>query len=255
MSEPATTSPSWPRRGIMVTGTDTGIGKTVVAAALAGALRARGVDAGVMKPITTGAARTEVGLVSRDADFLRAATGVTDSDDLMCPVRLEPATAPWTAAKEAGEEIHLLDVLQRFEDLTELHELLVVEGAGGLAVPINGKYLFADLALEMELPILVVARAAVGTINHTALTIHFAKAHGLEVLGVVINGYPEEPDLAERTAPGVIEFLTGVPILGLLPRLPNVDVAQAQVGDLVAAFEAAGIPEQVITRFSALPVE
>lgn len=239
----------------MVTGTDTGIGKTVVAAALAGALRARGVDVGVMKPITTGAARTESGLVSRDADFLRAASGVTDPDELVCPVRLEPATAPWTAARETGEEIHLLEILDRFEDIAELHELLVVEGAGGLAVPINGKYLFADLALEMELPLLVVARAAVGTINHTVLTIHFARAHGLDVLGVVINGYPEEPDLAERTAPEVIERLTGVPVLGLLPRLLDVDVERAQVGGLIAAFEASGVPDQLLTRLRALPVE
>jgi len=255
MSEQDIGVPSWPRRGIMVTGTDTGVGKTVVAAALAAALRARGIDSGVMKPITTGATRTETGLVSRDAAFLRAVTGITDSDDLVCPVRLEPVTAPWTAAREAGEEIHILELLERFEELAGLHELLVVEGAGGIAVPINGKYLFADLASEMELPVLVVARAAVGTINHTVLTIHFAKTHGLEILGIVINGYPEEPDLAERTAPEVIERLTGVPVLGLLPRLPGVDVENAEAEDLLAAFEGCGIPEGLLNRLRELPVE
>jgi dethiobiotin synthetase len=239
----------------MVTGTDTGVGKTVVAAALAGALRQRGIDVGVMKPVTTGALRENGALVSRDAAFLRAAAAATEPDDLLCPIRLEPATAPWTAAKHQGEEIHILDLLERFETLADLHELLVVEGAGGIAVPINGKYLFADLASEMELPVLVVARAAIGTINHTMLTVHFAKSHGLDVLGIVINNYPDVPDLAEQTAPEVIERLTGVPVLGLLPRLDDVDVEQVQLGSAVMALEDRGIVERLMECLQALPVE
>lgn len=226
----------WTYAGVMVTGTDTGVGKTVVAGALAAALRARGIDCGVMKPIQTGAGIVDGGRISPDARFLTLAAGVADPADLVCPVLLDAAAAPAVAAADAGEEIHILPILDAFETLSASHELMIVEGAGGLAVPVVGKYLLADLMLELELPLIVVARASLGTINHTLLTIHFARQHGLTVLGIVINGYPAEPDLAERTAPALIERLSGVPVLAILPQVAGVDVDTAELGELATLF-------------------
>jgi len=226
----------WKYGGVVITGTDTGVGKTVVAGALAAALRARGIDCGVMKPIQTGAYHSTEGRLSLDARFLTRAAGVSDPADVVCPVLLDAAAAPAIAAADAGQEIHILPILDAFDTLSAGHEFMIVEGAGGIAVPLVGKYLFADFILELELPLIVVARASLGTINHTLLTIHFARQHGLTILGVVINGFPPEPDLAERTAPALIERLSGVPVLAVLPRIPGVDVDTAVVEGLDGLF-------------------
>lgn len=255
MSDPNSKPATWPRRGVMITGTDTGVGKTLVAGALAGALRGRGIGVGVMKPITTGAPRVGGVLVSEDARFLQAAAGTADADELVCPFRFTAPAAPATAAEAEGKEIPILEILERFEELCTRHELVLVEGAGGLAVPIQGKYLFADLTLDLELPLLVVARAGLGTINHTLLTLHYAKSHGLEVLGVVINGYPDTPDLAERTAPDVIERVSGVPILGRLPLLEGADVNDNALAAAVSAMEQSGVPNRLLEHLAALTSE
>ena len=230
------------RPGVMITGTDTGVGKTVVAGALAGALRRRGIDAGVMKPIQTG------GLESPDAAVLCRLAGIADPAELVCPVQLELPAAPSVAAEAAGTEVHIPPILEAFEELAARHDLIVVEGSGGIAVPIHGKYLFAHLALELELPVVVVARPGLGTINHTVLTVHFARAQGLEVLGVIINGYPADPDHAVRTAPAEIERITGVPVLGLLPALSPEELEGDGVIDRI---EAAGILERLLPLLAA----
>lgn len=245
----------WKYAGVMVTGTDTGVGKTVVAGALAAALRARGIDCGIMKPVQTGALLTEGGKVSADARFLALASGVTDPPELVCPALLDAPAAPAVAAADAGQEIHILPILDALDELYTRHEFMIVEGAGGLAVPIVGKYLYSDLALEMELPLIVVARATLGTINHTLLTIHFARHHGLEVLGVVINGYPADPDLAERTAPAVIERLSGVPVLAILPQLSEVDVDAGELGDLDRLFPEPAVTDRVLSLLTVAPKE
>jgi dethiobiotin synthetase len=241
----------WKYSGVMITGTDTSVGKTVVAGALAAALRARGIDCGVMKPIQTGASQTADGRISLDARFLALAAGVSDPVDAICPVLLDAAAAPATAAAEAGQEIHILPILDAFDALAQGRELMIVEGAGGLAVPLVGKYLLADLVLELELPLIVVARASLGTINHTLLTLHFARHHGLEVLGVIINGYPAEPDLAERTAPALIERLSGVPVLAIVPYVEGVDVDNAELGNLTGLFTAPDFTDRLLALLTA----
>jgi dethiobiotin synthetase len=244
----------WKYSGVMVTGTDTGVGKTAVAAALAAQLRTLGSDCGVMKPIQTGAAEDGGGKYSVDGRFLARAAGVSDPAELVCPVLLDAPAAPSVAAAEIGQEIHVLPLLDALDDLCRRHEFMIVEGAGGLAVPIVGKYLFADLALEMELPLIVVARASLGTINHTVLTVQFARHQGLEVLGVIINGFPAEPTLAERTAPAVIERLSGVPVLAVLPCLSAVDVDAGELGDLGSLFTPTDV-ERLLARVTVAPGE
>lgn len=220
-------------RGIFITGTDTGVGKTLVAASLVRALRARGLDAGAMKPVASGGIRTPRGLVSEDAEILQRSGGLSDPLKLINPLCLELPLAPSVAAELAGVEIDLGEVREAYEALQRRHELLVVEGVGGLLVPIRGEYLVADMAQEMGLPLVIVARPGLGTINHTLLTIAVARSYDLEIRGFIINGFREDAaGLAERTNPAQIERLGKVPLLGILPYDPEVDGATDRLGAL-----------------------
>ena len=240
-------------RGIFVTGTDTGVGKTVVSAALAGALRRRGFDAGVMKPFQTGATVRDGNAFAPDAQFLVTVAGVEDTLDLVCPVMLPAPLAPSVAARIAGRRVGLGDVLPAFEEMCRRHSFLVVEGAGGLAVPIDGHTTMRDLASALRLPVLIVARPGLGTINHTALTIDYARAAGLGMAGIVISDYPDAPDLAEQTNPEAIEALTGVPVLGLLSHDPAVDTELGRAGRIVDDMAANPLLDRLMACLEALP--
>jgi len=218
--------------GIFVTGTDTGVGKTVIAAALARAMRRHGIDAGVMKPAQTGALRTPEGLIAPDARFLATAASVDDPPALVCPVCLEAPLAPSVAARLEGREISVARIIAAYRELRGRHQRMIVEGAGGLAVPIAGAYLMRDLARELGLPLLIVARPGLGTISHTLLTVEFARAGGLEVLGVLINNYPRSPGLAERTNPEVIAELAQVSFFGVIRHDPRVDPDAGHPGEV-----------------------
>lgn len=219
-------------RGFFVTGTDTGVGKTVVTAALAAALREAGVEVGVMKPVETGVPPETHPEDGSDAQALARAAGVSDPPELVGPVRLREPLAPLVAARLEGREVSLAAILEAYRALRARHAFMLVEGAGGIAVPVAPGLLMSDLARAMELPLLIVARASLGTINHTVLTVQFARAAGLEVAGVVINGVSADPDLAEQTSPAVIAEMTGVPVLAKLPREAGVDPARGQLGSL-----------------------
>ncbi|HKK52634.1 MAG TPA: dethiobiotin synthase [Myxococcota bacterium] len=170
-------------RGLFVTGTDTGVGKTRVGCALARGLREAGVDVGVMKPAETGVPATG----PEDANALRAAAGVDDPIELICPLRFALPAAPEVAARAEDREAPLGPVHEAFETLSSRHAFMLVEGAGGLLVPFDAQTDMSDLARALDLPVLIVARAALGTINHTRLTLEAAEARGLDVLGVVIS--------------------------------------------------------------------
>ena len=209
-------------RGIFITGTDTGVGKTVVAATLARLLRMNGVSVGVMKPVTSGC-RLENGLpVSDDARLLCEAAGIELSDDV-APYRLREALAPAEAARIDGVRIDFAVIKNAFARLTAAYQYVIVEGAGGLMVPLSGGLLIADLARELELPLLVVARPGLGTINHTVLTCFAARQLGLQVAGVIVNGMPESPGLAEQGAPHQIGSLCGAAVLGIWPQRAESD--------------------------------
>ncbi|MBI4320173.1 MAG: dethiobiotin synthase [Chloroflexi bacterium] len=221
-------------KGIFVTGTDTGVGKTVVAAALAALLKAEGIDVGVMKPVQSGGVCENGRLVSEDSRFLMEAAGVDDDPGLVNPYCLEPPLSPNVAARVTGTHIDIGVILSAFQELRRRHEMVVVEGAGGLLVPITDDFLVADLILALDLPAVVVARPGLGTINHTLLTLRCMLQMGIRALGVVINGYrAETAGLAEETSPAEIERLSGVPVLGVMPYVPSVNVERAEVGELV----------------------
>jgi dethiobiotin synthetase len=202
-------------RGCFITGTDTGVGKTVVGQALVRALRARGVDVGVLKPIETG-----VGAAGPlDAMALRDASGVGDSLDDICPQRFALPAAPTVAAEAEGRGVDLGAVDRAFTRIAERHAFVVVEGAGGLLVPAAAGVTMGDLAARLSLPVIVVARAALGTINHTLLTLEAAAARELHVLGVVIShpdGALSPPDEANL---GALRDALGSRLMGEIPPL------------------------------------
>jgi dethiobiotin synthetase len=199
--------------GLFVTGTDTGVGKTVVTAALALALRARGVDAGVVKPVQSGALADDP---EGDAALLKRWTGVPDSVGEIAPYCFAAPLAPLIAAELEGRAVSLADAAAAVEAVAARHEAILVEGAGGLLVPTGPGWTIGDLAAELGLPLLVVARAGLGTVNHTALTVLAARQLGLRVAGVVLNGPVDD---SSRENARMIEELADVQVLGHTPAL------------------------------------
>jgi dethiobiotin synthetase len=208
--------------GIFVTGTDTGVGKTIVAATLARLLRMKGISVGVMKPVTSGCREVNGQLVSDDALLLCQAAGIPFSEDV-APYCLREALAPAEAARIDGVRIDFSAIKASYDRLASIYQYVIVEGAGGLMVPLTGGLLIADLARELALPLLVVARSGLGTINHTVLTCFAAQQMGLQVAGVIVNGMPEHPTLAEKGASHQIGSLCGASVLGIWPQRNEID--------------------------------
>ena len=222
-------------KGIFIVGTDTGVGKTIVSAGIAGALYRRGIDVGIMKPVSAG--------LREDARFLMRAIDSRDSIDLVNPVHLRLPLAPYVAAKLLKKRVDLQKINRAFKTLSQKHSFMVVEGAGGLLVPIQKKYSMADLVRKFRLPVLIVTRATLGTINHTLLTVEALRARKIPIVGILLNGLElKHRDLAIRTNPKVLRELTRLPILGILPRLEGIDVRSCQYGSL---FEVARHPIQL----------
>jgi dethiobiotin synthetase len=219
-------------RGFVVTGTDTEVGKTVVAAGLAAVLRERGRDVGVMKPIASGCVRRREGLVSEDAEFLSEAADAAETLEEICPVRLAEPLAPTVAAARAGTEIDLAPMWRAWRRLRAAHDVMLVEGIGGILCPVTPEELLADVLPEFALPLLIVARSGLGTINHTMLTVEAARARGLAIAGIIINRYNADAlGLAEMTNPDEIQRVTGEDVLALVPTDPATDPSRGVVGE------------------------
>ncbi len=200
-------------RGLFVTGTDTGVGKTEVACALVRGWRARGLDVGAMKPAQSG---HDVGERS-DAERLAEAAGGGDPMELVCPYSFGPPLAPGVAARLAGASVSMARLLEAARALAARHAALVVEGAGGLMTPLGERETFADLAVALGLPALVVARAGLGTVNHAALTCEALRRRGVEVVAVVLNRAGATDDASVPYNAAEIARLSGVRVLGPLP--------------------------------------
>lgn len=203
--------------GLIVTGTDTGVGKSLVSACLAYLLTQKGCKVGVTKPLESGVA--DPAYLGEDGELLRWASQSEDADDSICPYRLREPLAPSLAARREGVHIDWSYVLDVIRCKHERSGFSLVEGAGGLLVPLAGTRLVADLAGDLDWPLLVVARAGLGTINHTLLTLESARARGLQVAGWVVSGVPPAADVAERHAAEEIARLTDVPCWGVLPQV------------------------------------
>jgi dethiobiotin synthetase len=221
-----------PIPGIFVTGTDTGVGKTVVAGGLAMLWRRRGLRVGVFKPIATGCVwRIRLGLTSEDAECLSYCAGSDLPLDIVNPIRYRRPVAPMVAADEAHAPIDFEALWQAYDQVCHTSDVVIVEGVGGLLVPIERKRMVADLAAEFGFPLLIVARAGLGTINHTLLTIEAARARGLTIAGVVLNGYnTRSPSLAEETNPAALAECANIPPPTVVPRDRHTDVKTGQIG-------------------------
>ena len=204
-------------KAYFITGTDTGVGKTVVTGALAAVLARTGLSVGVMKPCESGCAEKDGELVPADALFLRDMAGCDDALDKVCPYRLRAPLAPGVAAKLEGVVIDPARIQDLFAAACRRHDSVLVEGAGGLLVPMTDVLLTIDLARLLAIPLIIVARLSLGAINHTLLTVREAERAGLVIAGIILNQTAQEYGLAEQTNPDVISRFAGVPILGIMP--------------------------------------
>ncbi len=213
-------------RGVFVTGTDTGVGKTVVACQLVRQLRARGIETAVIKPIETG-----VGVDGpADAIALREAAGDRDPIEDVCPQQFELPVAPSVAAASAGRRVDRSAIRSAYERVCGGSDFVVAEGAGGLLVPIDEQFDMLDLALELSLPALLVARAALGTINHTRLSLEVAEQRGLDVVGVVISHADGVLSAADAANLGALRSLLGDRLLGEIPPRGHTGAKQPEAG-------------------------
>jgi len=208
-------------QGVFITGTDTGVGKTLIAGGLAACYRKGGVRVGVMKPVESGCRRLEDGLHPDDAIFLKKMAASDDALDDIVPYRLEQPLTPSVATALAGVTIELEVINRSYRRIAGRNDLVLVEGAGGLLAPIFQHLTGVDLIRRLGIPLIIVARNALGTINHTLLTADLARRSGLDVLGIIINQCSPFPDLSAETNPGIIAEMSGLPLLGVMPYLPT----------------------------------
>jgi len=210
-----------------ISGTDTGIGKTTVACALAAALNEAGFDIGVVKPVETGCEPDGAGqLVPADAVRLRYFSRCTESLETICPCRCREPLAPAVALRRGGRELDLTELRGTVRGVIRRHDLTLVEGAGGLLVPVTGSVTFADLVREWNLPLLVVVGNRLGALNHAQLTLDWARKAGLRMTGYVVNTLSPGDDVACRTNIDVLCDLLGPPF-GVMPWLGALQFSDA----------------------------
>ena len=229
--------------GLFITGTDTEVGKTVIAAAIANWFRRRGFRVGVCKPAATGCKRVREGLVSEDAELLAHCADAAFPLDVICPQRLAEALAPAIAAERTGKPLDWEAIDRSLREISSASDVLIVEGVGGAMVPMDGKHLLLDVMRWLGLPAVVVARPGLGTINHTLLTLSALREAKVPIAGVVINRYPaDSAGILEETNLRAIEKWSRVPLLTVVPderftppQLPPGIIAAVERVDWAAA--------------------
>lgn len=202
-------------RPLFITATDTNVGKTVVTYVLGLLLQKQGMDVGVMKPVQC---------AGGDAQFLKEALRLPDGLSLINPIFVQEPLSPHLALRRSNIEFDLPKIKEAFKQLTDSHDVILIEGAGGLMVPLAKHYYNADLIRELNAEVVIVSRLGLGTINHTLLTINQAKVQGLNVKGIIFSDTnPGRKSLPEKTNPQEIKRLSGVPVLGIIPYLKSMD--------------------------------
>lgn len=213
-------------KSFFVTGTDTGIGKTYFTSALARLMHDSGIDVGVMKPFATGTPQ-KGGFKSEDVELLVRHSGVSDSESLINPCFFEVPASPYTASKKTGGRVDMDLVLSSFEKLQSCHDVMLVEGIGGILTPILRDYFVADLIRDLNLDALVVTGTRLGTINHTLLTLDACKKYGIRPAGLVINntaknGYNVLELEADLVSLSGIDVVCKIPPAGSIEQISQI---------------------------------
>ncbi|RNJ80348.1 MAG: dethiobiotin synthase [Nitrosopumilus sp. B06] len=201
---------------LFVTGTDTDIGKTYVTAGLAATFYNMGIDVGVMKPFAAGTAQKS-GFKSKDAEILARAAHADDPEILINPQFFPIPASPYTAWQNLHIEPKIDTVLSSFERLAEIHQMILVEGMGGIMTPIRKDYFVADMIRDMGIPAVIVTSSRIGTINHTILTVDTCKRYAIPIKGIIINNHDGGYDTGELERD--LHSLLGVPVLGVIPSI------------------------------------
>lgn len=214
------------QNGFFVTGTDTGVGKTIVTGAIIKVMHSLGKNTCVMKPVETGCTRIGDILYPQDGMFLKEVAMMDESIKHITPYCFETPAAPFAASEIEGTNIDIGVIRNEFNLLMEKYGSVIVEGIGGIMVPVRRDYFVIDLIRELDLPLIVVSRPSLGTINHTLLTVRCAMQEGIKVSGIIINfSSPDNDTIAEKTNKSMLQLLCPVPVIGTFPYLENIDYA------------------------------
>jgi dethiobiotin synthetase len=211
-------------KGFFVTGTDTGVGKTIIAGALVRVLSFLGLKTGGMKPVESGCVRTGKVLIPTDGMFLKQIAQMQEPITQVTPFCFESPLAPFPASELENNSISVTEIKKAYYRLCARYDAVIVEGVGGLMVPLKKDFFMADLAKEMGLPLIVVAKPGLGSINHTLLTVKYALKEEITVAGIIINySNPPENSLAEETNPQLLKQICPARLIGIFPYLKNLD--------------------------------
>ncbi len=223
-------------KGVFIIGTDTNIGKTVVSAGLMHVLRSNKYNVCYFKPVLSGAIYKNDLLYSSDTHFVKKVSELDEEFDNITPYAFKTPVSPHLAARIENKSIDISVIKSKFQFLKEKYEYIIAEGMGGIIVPVtNERYMLFDLIKELKMDCLLVARAGVGTINHTALTVNFAKSIGLKIKGIIINQYTNE--FYENDNIKIIEELTKIPVIAVIPRFKDVDTERFEISNIRQVFD------------------
>lgn len=207
-------------KSFFVTGTDTGVGKTTVTSALCAYCSIeKGLNVGVMKPFESGLSLYGKDSLPWDAISLKEASGSQDDLALINPYAFETPVAPQAASELEHVQIDLENLDMIYGRLKKEHEVVFIEGAGGILVPIKKNFFFCDLMKRWKTSVIVISRLGLGTINHTLLTCRFLKIEGIRVAGVILNDTEGKTDAATKTNPDILSRYLDVPLMGIFPHI------------------------------------
>ena len=205
-------------KGIFIIGTDTNVGKTLITASLGWRLSRKINSIGIMKPFATGNKPYSKKYRSEDVAILCDSIGMIEAEENVNPYYFPMPCSPFMATELLKlKEVNLNYALEKYEYLTKVYEFILVEGIGGLLVPLNSESTLLDFIKLVNLEVILVTRCTVGTLNHTLLTVRECKANGINIKGIIVNKMPSQPNEIESNTPQFIEKLSQVPLLGIVP--------------------------------------
>ena len=211
-------------KGYFITGTDTDVGKTIATAVLGLLFQKKGMKVGVMKPVASGGREIEGKHYSEDAIYFKKVLSLTETLQTINPVCFEHPLAPKVAADQVGRELDLAAVQAAYTRIKGQKDVLLIEGVGGVMVPLRHDYLVLDMIKDFKFPVIIITRPNLGTINHTVLTTSILKQENIPIAGLIFNYMKkQQKGLAERTNPQEVQRIANVPVLGEIPFIEDVE--------------------------------